>query len=93
MYLQGLQPVEHGLPATGLERVDPTRCADLKLVLWQILYLVGQGGIGDINCSEVHTEKETLITPSLRSHYSYRHFVQLNETYMYPFHTNNNSMV
>ena len=82
MYLQGLQPVEYGLPTTGLERVDPTRCADLKLVLWQILYLVGQGGVGDINCSEVHTEKEILqhITPSLRLYYSYRHFLHLNET-------------
>ena len=59
-YLQSLQPVEHALPATCLERVDPARCADLELVLWQILCLVGQGGIGDINRSEMHTEIETL---------------------------------
>ena len=44
LLLQCCEPVEHGLLATGLQRHHPTLTGDLKLMLAEVLQVIGQCG-------------------------------------------------
>ena len=49
LLLQCSEPVEHGVLATGLQGYHTSVASDLKLMLAQVLYVIGQGGRGYLN--------------------------------------------